>query len=97
MQLESEVVSLPTKVAKLEYTDDRMEQYSRRNSILIYDLPEEKGEDIDSVFIETVTEKIDLDIFSADIDRTHQIEIPPKKPGKVRPDFENCITVHNYS
>ena len=77
-QLESEVVSLSTKVEKLEYTNGRMEQYSKHNSILIYGLPEEKGEDTDFLVIETVTEKIGLDIFFADIDRTHQIDIPPK-------------------
>ena len=42
MELESEVVFLSTKVEKLEYTADRMEQYSRRN-VLICGLSEEKG------------------------------------------------------
>ena len=85
MELESKVVSLPTKVEKLEYTAEKMEQYSRRNSILIHGLPEVKGEDTDSLVIKTVKEKIGLGISSADIDRIHRLGAPPKKSGKVRP------------
>ena len=36
LELESKVVSLSTKVKKVEFTADRMEQYSRRNSILTH-------------------------------------------------------------
>ena len=77
VELESKVVSLSTKVEKLEYIADRMEQYSRCNSILIHGLPEEKREDTDSLGIETVKEKMGLDISSADTDRTHRIGAPP--------------------
>ena len=58
-----------------------MEQYSRRNSILIHGLSEIKGEDADSLANETVKEKMGLDISSADIDRTHRIGAPPKQSG----------------
>ena len=85
VELESKVVSLSTNVQKLKNTADRMEQYSRRNSILIHGLPEENGEDTDSLVIETVKEKMGLDISAADIDRTHQIGAPPKQSGKVSP------------
>ena len=61
-----------------------MEQYSRRNLILIHGLPEAKGEDTDSLVIKTVKEKMGLDISSADIDRTHQLGVPPKQSRKVR-------------
>ena len=62
-----------------------MEQYSRRNLILIHGLPEAKGEDTDSLVIKTVKEKMGLDISSADIDRTHRLGVPPKQSRKVRP------------
>ena len=80
-ELESKVHSWSTKVEKLEYTADKMEQYSRCNSILIHGLPEEKGEDTGSLVIETVKEKMGLDISSADIDGTHKFATPPKQPG----------------
>ena len=49
VKLESKVDSLTTKIEKLEYTPDRMEQYSKRYSILIHGLSEGKGEDTDSL------------------------------------------------
>ena len=56
-----------------------MEQYSRRNSTLIHGLSEVKGEDADSLVLETVKEKMSLDISTADIDRTHRIGAAPKQ------------------
>ena len=85
VELESKVVSLSTKVEKLEYTADKTEHNSRHNSILIHVLPEVKGENTDSLVIETLKEKMGLDNSSANIDRTHQLGAPPKKSGKVRP------------
>ena len=76
---------MSNKVEKLEYRVDRMEQYSRCNSLLIHRLPEERLEDTDSLVIETVKEKMGLNISSADIDRTHRTGAPPKQSGKVRP------------
>ena len=75
------VVSLSTKVEKLECTADKMKKYSRRNSILTHGLPKEPGEDTDSIVIETVKKKMGLDISSPDIDRTHRIGAPPKQSG----------------
>ena len=82
VELESQVVSLSTKVEKLEYKVDTMKQYSRRNPLLIHDLPKEKGQDTDHLAIKTVKEKMGLDISSGDIDRTHRIGAPPKQSGK---------------
>ena len=85
---------MSNKVEKLEYTADKMEQYSRRNSILIDGLPEVKGEDTHSLVIETVKQKMGLDISSGDIDRTHRIGSPPKQSGKVRPVIVKSVR-HN--
>ena len=85
VKLKNKVVPLSTKAEKLEYTTEKMEQYSRRNSILIHGLPEVKGEDTDSLVIETVKEKIGLDMLSADIDIIYWLGAPPKQSGKVRP------------
>ena len=53
-------------------------------SILIHGLPEVKGEDTNSLVIETVKEKMGLDISSADIERTHRISSPTFAPKQVR-------------
>ena len=68
---------MSTKAEKLEYTADKMEEYSRCNSILTCGLPEVKGEDTDSLVIEMVKEKMGLDILSADTGRTHGLGAPP--------------------
>ena len=85
VKLKNKVVPLSTKAEKLEYTTEKMEQYSRRNSILIHGLPEVKGEDTDSLVIETVKEKMGLDMLSADIDIIYWLGALPKQSGKVRP------------
>ena len=82
VELESKVVSL--SAVKLEYKAHTMKQYSRHNSIPVYGLPEVKGEDTDSLVIETVNEKMGLDIVTVDIDRTHQSRAPLKQSGIVR-------------
>ena len=61
-----------------------MKPYSRRNSVLIHGLLEEKGEDTDSLVTETVKEKKGLVISPADTDRNHRIGAPPKISGKVK-------------
>ena len=81
VELESKVVSVSTKVEKSEYAADKMEQYSILNSILIHGLPEVKGEDTESLVIETVKKKMGLDISSAYIDRTHRLGAHPKQSG----------------
>ena len=94
VEFESKVGPL-SKVVKLEYTADRMEQYSRRNSVLIHGVPEEKREDTDSLVIETVEEKMGLDISSPDTDRTHRISAPPKQSTKFRPVFVKFVRSNN--
>ena len=92
MELECKVVFLP----KVEYTADKMEQCSRRNSILIHGLPEVKIEDADSLAIKTVKMKMGLDILSADIDRTHRLGAPPKQSGKVRPVIIKFVLYNDW-
>ena len=60
--LKSEVDSLSTKIEKLEKLQDQQEQYSRRNCLLVHRIVEEKEEITDEVIINTLNEKLDLDI-----------------------------------
>ena len=83
--LKSEVDSLSTKIEKLEKLQDQQEQYSRRNCLLIHGIAEEKEEITDEVIINTLNEKLDLDISLRDIERTHRIGELKKARGKIRP------------
>ena len=82
--LKSEVDSLSTKVEKLDKLQDQQEQYSRRNSLLVHSIAEEKGEITDEVIINTLNKKLDLQITLRDIDRTHRIGETRITRGKTR-------------
>ena len=73
-----EVGSLSTKTEKLEKLQDQQEQYSRRNCLLVHGIAEEKEEITDKVIINTLNEKLDLQIILRDIERMHQIGEPKK-------------------
>ena len=83
--LKSEMDSLPTRIEKLEKLQDRPEQYSRRNCLLVHGIAEEKKEITDEVIINTINETLDLDITLRDLQRTHRIGKPKKAGGKTRP------------
>ena len=83
--LKSKVDSLSTKIEKLEKLQDQQEQYSRRNCLLVHGIAEEKEEITDEVIINTLNEKLDLEIKLRDIGRTHRIGEPKKTRGKTRP------------
>ena len=83
--LKSEVDSLSTKIEKLEKLQDQQEQYSRRNCLLVHGIAEEKEEITDEVIINTLNEKLDLDITLWDLERTQRIRQPKKTRGKTRP------------
>ena len=44
----------------MEAQVEQQEQYSRRNCLLFHGIKEEKGEDTDSIIINTVKEVIDI-------------------------------------
>ena len=69
------------KVAILERQINRQEQYSRRNCILLHDIPESKGEFNDDVAVKKTSETINDNIITLDdITRSHAIgEYDPQK------------------
>ena len=62
---------------------DDLEQYSRRNCLLIHGVPETKGEETDTIAIDTFETQLKIKLKSRDLDRTHRIGAPKK--GKIRP------------
>ena len=67
---------------KLEKLQDKQEQYSKRNCLLIHGNAEGKEEITDAVIINTLNEKLNLDITLRDIERTHRIGKLKKTRGK---------------
>ena len=67
------------KIGKNEHVKasiDKQEQYSRRNYLLLHDIPENKNEKTDDLRIAMVNEHLELSINEADIERTHRIRKP---------------------
>ena len=84
--MKSDMVNLNEKIEKLERIVDRQEQYSRRDCLLLHGIAERERENIDELILETLNEKMRIDLTSSDLDRTHRIgqrKAPSKKPRAV--------------
>lgn len=62
---------------------DQMEQYSRRNNLRIFGLPEVRGENTDIVIAEFFHNKLSLTLPTTAIDRSHRIGKEGKGPRAV--------------
>ena len=62
---------------------DALEQYGRRNCVLLHGIPETKDEITDSIFVDTIKTHLDITVKSRELDRTHRLG--EKKEGKIRP------------
>ena len=56
---------------------DDLEQYSRRNCLLLHGVVETNGECTDGIIIKTCVEELGIDVKQVDLDRSH-------RPGKVK-------------
>jgi len=54
------------------YNDD-LEQYSRRNCLVLHGIPEDKRENTDKIVLETINSKLNVKLEATDLDRTHRI------------------------
>ncbi|MEW8546212.1 MAG: hypothetical protein AB2693_22060, partial [Candidatus Thiodiazotropha sp.] len=70
--LEKLCVHLETKVAKLEASNDALEQYSRRNSVRISGIPQTEQENTDKIVLD-IAKSMDVPLVITDIDRSHRV------------------------
>ena len=87
MQLEfvkrdEKVNQLSSKVSHLEHRLDDFEQYSRRNSLIVYGIPEEEQENTDKKIIEAAKQHLNVDILATAIDRTHRLGAKTDRTGE---------------
>ena len=61
---------------------DRQEQYSRRNYVLIHCLKGNPGGDTEILVINLISNEVDLQILSGNIDSTHKTEVPDSGKNK---------------
>ena len=62
---------------------DSLEQYSRRNCVLLHGVPETADEVTDTLATETINNNLEMNIKAKDLDRTHRIG--RKREDKIRP------------
>ena len=74
---------LKKKIEDLEIEQDRQEQYSKRNCLLLHGIEENKKENTDSLVTENIKKYTDMELSDFDIDRSHRLGKP--KPNKPRP------------
>ena len=62
---------------------DSLEQYSRRNCVVLHGATEQENEDTDQLFINTIRDHLGVDIKVRDIDRSHRLG-PKRTDGSAR-------------
>ena len=71
--MKSDMVNMNEKIEKLERTVDRQEQHSRRTCLLLHGIAEIERENTDDLVLETLNERMHVDLMPSDLDRTHRI------------------------
>lgn len=72
---------LEKRLSQVEYDNDSLEQYSRRNSLRISGVSEEINEDTDSVIMK-IAEELDVPLAPSDIDRSHRVGKIDEQQGR---------------
>ena len=68
----------------MEAQVDQQAQYSRMNCLFFFMVKKEKCEDTNNIIINTIKEKMDIEILPNDLDQLHRIG-NPKTNKKERP------------
>ena len=77
---------LEEKVATLENEVDSLEQYSRRNCLLIHGIKEEEKENVEAKVMDVVNTKLEVKLEHRDFDRMHRLgKKTPNSKTKPRP------------
>ena len=72
-EVENRVFENFCRIHDAEFLIDRQEQYSRKNSIRIRNVREERGEQIEELTIKTLKDELDLVIDPTEIDIVHRV------------------------
>ena len=70
--------SLPSEI-------DNLEQYSRRNCLVLHGVNESNNENTNEIIIKTFSEELGVEIKEDDLDRSHRLGKPKRKDNKPRP------------
>ena len=81
-ELEETIDNLTEKNKSLTSDVDELEQYSRRNCLLLHGVQENENENTDDIVLKTMSEELDIEIKENDLHRTHRIGNRSRKDYK---------------
>ncbi|XP_071511909.1 uncharacterized protein [Diadema antillarum] len=86
------------EITSLQRTLNDAEQYSRRNCLRLYGIPESDHEDTDEVMLDLASKELNVKLKPEDIDRSHRIGAPrPVKRGeKTKPPRPIIVKFATY-
>ena len=84
-QLEKTIRYLQDKHQSISSGMEDLEQYSRRNCLVLYGANESNDENINEILIKTFFEELGVEIKEDDLDRSHRLGKPKRKHNKPRP------------
>lgn len=77
-EMKDRMDKLEKRLVKDEAEAESLEQYTRRNSLRIYGLPESPNEDTDKAVLQLFKDKLKLDLLPSDLDRSHRVTPRPR-------------------
>ena len=84
-QLGKIIENLVEKLKSLSSDIDDLEQYSRRNCLILHGVNESNDENTDEILIKTFSEELGVEIKEDDLGRSHKVGNPKRKNNKPRP------------
>ena len=83
--LEDEVECLAEEKDSLVKKIDELEQYSRRNCLVLHGIKETDGECTDDIVLKTFSEELDVNVKEEDLDRSHRLGKEKRDDNRPRP------------
>ena len=83
-ELEETIDILTEKNKSLTSDVDELEQYSRRNCLLLHGVQENENKNTDDIVLKTMSEELNIEIKENDLVRTHRIGNRNRKDGQPR-------------
>ena len=77
--------NLAEKQKSLSSEIDDLEQYSRRNCLVLHGVNESNAENTNEIIIKTFSEELGVEIKEDDLDRSHRLGKSKRKDNKPRP------------
>ena len=81
-QLEKIIENLVEQQKSLSSEIDDLEQYSRRNCLVLHGVNESNDENTNEIIIKTFSEELGVEIKEDDLDRSHRLGKPKRKDNK---------------